>query len=403
MMKRLSHRARCMQPSPTLKVSALAKKMMKEGIEVINFGVGEPDFNTPEYIKVAAKQAIDDNFTRYTPSAGIIELKEAIIRKFQRDNGLVYEPKNILVSPGAKASLINVLMTVCDPRDEVIIPTPSWVSYESQVWLCDAHPEILEATMANNFKITAEQLSARIKKLRNSKVLILNSPNNPTGMVYTRSELEAIGEVCLENEIIILSDEIYEKLIYDGNEHISIASISPELKESTVVVNGVSKAYAMTGWRLGYMAGPEAIVSKAGEIQSHTTSCVNSITQRACVTALDEDDGSVESMRKEFSKRRDYMYERLSAIPEIHCVKPQGAFYIMADVRWYLNNNQRGITSSEELCSYLLSNYHLALVAGSAFQAEGFVRFSYANSVDNIRRGIEWFCEGLRSLVNLRK
>ncbi|MDP8211347.1 MAG: pyridoxal phosphate-dependent aminotransferase [Candidatus Stygibacter australis] len=400
MKKRLSHRARCMQPSPTLKVSALAKKMIKDGIEVINFGVGEPDFNTPEYIKIAAKQAIDDNYTRYTPSAGIIELKEAIIRKFKRDNGLEYEPKNILVSPGAKASLINVLMTICDPRDEVIIPTPSWVSYESQVWLCDAHPEILEASMANNFKITAEQLSARIKKLSNPKVLILNSPNNPTGMVYTRSELEAIGEVCLENEILILSDEIYEKLIYDGTEHVSIASLSPELKKNTVVVNGVSKAYAMTGWRLGYMAGPEEIVSKASEIQSHTTSCVNSITQRACVTALDEDDGSVEYMRKEFSQRRDYMFKGLNEIPEVHCMKPQGAFYIMADVSWYLKKNQRGINTSEELCSYLLSTYHLALVAGSAFQAEGFVRFSYANSVDNIRRGIEWFGEGLRSLIS---
>ncbi|MCF7911955.1 MAG: pyridoxal phosphate-dependent aminotransferase [Candidatus Cloacimonetes bacterium] len=398
-MKRLSHRARCMQPSPTLKVSALAKKMMKEGIEVINFGVGEPDFNTPEYIKQSAKQAIDNNYTRYTPSAGIPELKQAIIRKFQRDNGLNYEAENILVSPGAKASLINVLMTVCDPRDEVVIPTPSWVSYESQVWLCDAHPELLEATMSNNFKITAAQLSAKVKTLSNPKVLILNSPNNPTGMVYSREELQSIGEVCLENDMIILSDEIYEKLIYDGNQHISIASLSRELQDNTVVVNGVSKAYAMTGWRLGYMAGPEAIVKKASEIQSHTTSCVNSITQRACVTALDEDDGSVEKMRQEFSRRRDFMCSGLNGIAHVNCVKPQGAFYIMPDVSWYLENNQRGITSSEELCQYLLTNYHLALVAGSAFRAEGFVRFSYANSLDNIRKGIEWFDQGLQSLL----
>jgi aspartate aminotransferase len=399
-MKRLSHRARCMQPSPTLKVSALAKKMVKEGIEVINFGVGEPDFNTPDYIKQSAKQAIDDNFTRYTPSAGIPELKQAIINKFKRDNGLEYAPGNILVSPGAKASLINVLMAVCDPRDEVVIPTPSWVSYESQVWLCDAHPELLEAQMANDFKITAEQLSARVKCLSNPKALILNSPNNPTGMVYTREELQAIGEVCLANDMIILSDEIYEKLIYDGRKHVSIASLSKELQDITVVVNGVSKAYAMTGWRLGYMAGPEEIVQKASEIQSHTTSCVNSITQRACVTALEEDDGSVEQMRQEFSKRRDYMCSGLNRIAHVNCVRPQGAFYIMPDVSWYLENNVRGITNSEELCQYLLNNYHLALVAGSAFRAEGFVRFSYANSLENIRKGIEWFDQGLQSLLS---
>jgi len=399
-MKRLSHRARCMQPSPTLKVSALAKKMMKEGIEVINFGVGEPDFNTPEYIKRSAKQAIDDNFTRYTPSAGIPELKQAIINKFKRDNGLEYTPANILVSPGAKASLINVLMAVCDPRDEVVIPTPSWVSYESQVWLCDAHPELLAATMANDFKITAEQLSAKVKTLSNPKVLILNSPNNPTGMVYTREELQAIGEVCLANDILILSDEIYEKLIYDGRQHVSIASISKELQDITVVVNGVSKAYAMTGWRLGYMAGPEAIVRKASEIQSHTTSCVNSITQKACVTALDEDDGSVEQMRQEFSIRRDFMCSGLNEIAHVDCVRPQGAFYIMPDVSWYLENNVHGITNSEELCQYLLNNYHLALVPGSAFRAEGFVRFSYANSLDNIRKGIDWFNQGLQSLLS---
>ncbi len=399
MKKRLSHRARCMQPSPTLKVSALAKKMMKEGIEVINFGVGEPDFNTPEYIKEAAKQAIDANFTRYTPSGGIPELKQAIIRKFERDNGLHYQLENILISPGAKASLINVLLAVCDPRDEVVIPTPSWVSYESQVWLCDGHPTLLEASMENNFKITAAQLSTKLKTLSNPKVLILNSPNNPTGTVYTREELEAIGSVCLEHEILILSDEIYEKLIYDGAEHVSIASISEELEKSTIVVNGVSKAYAMTGWRLGYMAGPKEIVQKASEIQSHTTSCVNSITQKACVTALNEDDGSVERMREEFSRRRDFMCEGLNAVPHVRCTKPQGAFYIMADVSWYIKNNQQDISNSEELCQYLLSQHHLAMVAGSAFQAEGFVRFSYANSMDNIRKGILWFKRGLEEML----
>jgi aspartate aminotransferase len=397
--KRLSHRARYMLPSPTLKVSGLAKEMMSQGLEVINFGVGEPDFPTPDYIKASAKRAIDDNFTHYTPSAGILELKQAIVRKFERDNGLHYGTENILISPGAKASLINVLMSVCDPRDEVIIPTPSWVSYESQVWLCDGHPELIDAPMSDNFKITAKGLEHKISTLPNAKVLILNSPNNPTGTVYSREELAAIGDVCLKHEILILSDEIYEKLVYDGAQHVSIASISRELQDNTVVVNGVSKSYAMTGWRLGYMAGPAELVQKASEIQSHTTSCVNSITQKACVTALDEDDGSVEKMRLEFSRRRDHMYEALHEIPHISCTKPQGAFYIMADVSWYLENNALSIDSSEKLCSYLLEHYHLALVPGSAFRAEGFVRFSYANSMENICKGVSWFKAGLQSLI----
>ena len=396
---RLSHRANFIKPSPTLKISAIAKSMKKEGIEVVNFGVGEPDFNTPEYIKSSAKKAIDDNFTHYTPSAGIPELKEAIIQKLQRDNNLSYEPKNILVSPGAKASLINVLMSVCDPRDEVVIPTPSWVSYESQAWLCDAHPSLLVPERENNFKITAEQLENKIKELSNPKVLILNSPNNPTGTVYSREELKAIGEVCLRNEILILSDEIYEKLVYDGIKHESIASISPELQEITIVVNGVSKAYAMTGWRLGYMAGPCSIIQKASEIQSHTTSCVNSITQKACVTALNEDDGSVESMRQAFSHRRNHLCEKLNSIPHIKCQKPQGAFYIMADISWYLSNNKRAISNSAEFCEYMIRQYHLALVAGSSFRAEGYVRFSYANDLSEIDKGIEWFKVGLTNLV----
>lgn len=395
----LAHRARYVQPSPTLKVSALAKQMKAKGIDVINFGVGQPDFNTPDYIKESAKQAIDDNFTRYTASAGILELKEAIVRKLQRDNNLVYKPENILISPGAKASLFNVLMAVCDPRDEVIVPTPSWVSYESQVWLCDAHPELLEAGMENQFKITASQLEARIKRLYSPKVLILNSPNNPTGTVYSEQELAEIGEVCLENDILIISDEIYEKLIYDDLKHTSIAAISDELKKITVVVNGVSKAYAMTGWRLGYMAGAKEIVQKASEIQSHTTSCVNSITQKACVTALDEDDGSVERMRQQFAKRRDFMCDGLNKIENVSCLRPQGAFYIMADVRWYLNNNHKGINNTELLCEYLLKDYHLAVVAGSAFRAEGFVRFSYANSMDNIKIGLSRFEKGLKALT----
>lgn len=395
---RLSHRARDVKPSPTLEVSAMAKQMMRQGYEVINFGVGEPDFNTPEIIKNAAKKAIDENFTRYTPSAGIPELKKAIIQKFKRDNNLEYNPENILISPGAKASLINVLMAVCDPRDEVIIPSPYWVSYTSQVWLCDAHPAFISTDASNNFKMTAEQLDRKLHELSNPKALILNSPNNPTGAVYTREELEAIGEVCLKHGIMILSDEIYERLVYDGAEHVSIASLSEELKEITIVVNGVSKAFAMTGWRLGYMAGAKNIIQKASEIQSHTTSCVNSITQKACIVALEEDDGSVEKMRQEFSKRRVFMVEGLSSIEGVSCLNPEGAFYIMTDVSEYLKNNSQGINTTVDFCKYLLKNYQVALVPGSAFGVEGYVRFSYANSMENIRKGIEKLKECLASL-----
>ena len=259
----LSHRAKAIKPSPTLTVSALAKKMKAEGVDVINFGVGEPDFNTPDVIKRTAKKAIDDDFTKYTASSGIIELRQAISEKLLKDNNLKCNPNDILVSPGAKASIVFILMAICDPRDEIIIPTPYWVSYTSQVGMVDAHPVLLPTSMENNFKISAKQLDEALENLCNPKALILNSPNNPTGTVYSKKELEEIANVCLKHNILIISDEIYEKLIYDGTKHISIASINDEIREHAVVINGVSKAYAMTGWRLGYAAGPTEIIKYA--------------------------------------------------------------------------------------------------------------------------------------------
>jgi aspartate aminotransferase len=395
----LSHRARAIKPSPTLTVSAIANKMKAQGIDVINFGVGEPDFNTPEPIKEAAKKAIDNNFTRYTDSSGIKELREAIATKLKRDNNLDCNPRDILVSPGAKASIINVLMAVCDPRDEVIVPAPYWVSYTSQIEMVDAFPIIVPTNMSNNFQLRGKQLEDAILSLSNPKALIINSPNNPTGAVYGIKTLERIAEICLKHKILIISDEIYEKLIYDGKKHISIASISEEVRENTVVINGLSKAYAMTGWRLGYAAGPTNIIRCASEIQSHTTSCVNSMTQKAAVTALNECEDSVIAMCTEFEKRRNFIIEELLKIPNVRCNVPQGAFYAMPNVSYYLLNNKKNIFNSIQLCEYLLENFHIALVPGLAFGAPHLIRFSYALSMENIKNGVSRFAEGLKSIL----
>jgi len=395
----ISHRARAIKPSPTLSVSALARKMRAQGIDVINFGVGEPDFNTPEYVKTAAIQAIRDNFSRYTESSGIPELRQAIAAKLQRENNLACNPDDILVSPGAKASIINILMAICDPRDEVLIPSPYWVSYTSQVEMVDALPVIVPTDESNDFKVQPQALEAAILGLSSPKAFILNSPNNPTGAVYQQAELEALAEVCLRHKITIISDEIYEKLIYDQEQHVSIATVSDAVREMTILINGVSKAYAMTGWRLGYAAGPTEVIRMASRIQEHTTSCVNSMTQKAAVTALNQDDGSIERMRQEFEKRRNFLVTQLNQIPHVHCAMPRGAFYAMPNIAWYLQNNNRQITGSVKLCEYLLQNFHLAVVPGAAFGVDDYVRFSYANSMDNIREGLVRFARGLAALL----
>lgn len=396
----ISHRAKAIKPSPTLTVSALAKQLKTAGVDVINFGVGEPDFDTPYYIVEEAHKALEDGFTRYTESAGILELRKAITEKLKRDHDLDCNPNDILVSPGAKASIVFVLMTICDPRDEVLIPSPYWVSYTAQVEMVDAFPILLPTTMAKGFKITASQLEEVIKSLSSPKALILNSPNNPTGAVYTRKELEKIAEVCLRHEIIIISDEIYEKLIYDGLEHVSIATISKEVREQTILINGLSKAYAMTGWRLGYAAGPTDVIRSASRIQSHTTSCVNSITQKAAIVALRHNEDSITAMRDEFQKRRDFLVNELKNIPNIRCLMPKGAFYAMPNVAYYLQNNRKGITDTVGLCEYILKEFQVAIVPGSAFGAHKLVRFSYANSMKNIEEGLSRFKAALQSLIS---
>jgi aspartate aminotransferase len=388
------------QPSPTLTISNKANEMIAEGFDVVNFGVGEPDFNTPEYIKRAAIEAIEANFTRYTANAGIPELRRAICDKLYQDNQLKYEPKQILVSPGAKAAILNVLIAVCDVQDQVLMPAPYWVSYPYQAILANAEPVIIPTQEENAYKLTALELEEAIKTHPCSKVLLLNSPNNPTGAVYAKKELEEIAEICLKYNILVISDEIYERLVYDDTEHISLASISPEMQEQTIVINGVSKAYAMTGWRLGYAAGPSSIISAAGRVQEHATSCVNSITQKACVIALTEEDDSIENMRKEFEKRRNFLFAELNKLPHINCFKPQGAFYIMPNISWYLENNNQNIENCDQFCQILLEKHYVALVSGTSFGLDTNLRFSYANSIENLEKGVARFGDFLEELIS---
>jgi len=398
-MNQISNKARSIKPSATMAMDTKAKEMIARGVNVINFGVGEPDFNTPDYIKQAAIQAIYDNFTRYTAAAGIPELRKAVATKLESDNHLKYQPEEILVAPGGKIVISTILTAICNPGDEVIIPVPYWVSYPVQVELADGIPIFLEATKATDLKITANQLDNLLSSLKKPKALILNSPNNPTGAVYSQAELTQIAEVCQKHDILILSDEIYEKLIYDGEKHYSIAQVSAEIKKRTIVINGVSKAYAMTGWRLGYAAGPIEIIKATVNILSQTASCVNSITQKAAVAALTKEDGSTERMRREFEKRRDFIVTEIGRIPHVSCIRPKGAFYTMVDISYYLQNNDKGITNTSDLCLYLLEKAQISLVTGSAFGMENFVRFSYANSLENIKEGLIRFRTGLEDLL----
>lgn len=398
-MIKLSNKARAIKPSPTLAVMSKAKAYIAKGIDVINFGVGEPDFNTPEYIKEAGVKAIQDNFTRYTPTPGILPLREAIAKKFKEENNLEYEPSQILVSPGAKASIVFILMAICDAGDQVIIPSPYWVSYPDQVDIAGGKPLLLETKEEDNYKINPDDLKALIAENPNVKALMLNNPNNPTGAIYSKEELLLIGQICLENNILIIADEIYEKLVYDNAKHYSIAALKAEFKDITVIINGVSKAYAMTGWRLGYSVGPKYIMDAASSLQGHITSNTNSITQKAAIAALVKDDGSIENMRKEFEERKAFMHAELNKIAKVTTTAPQGAFYIMVNIDYYLKHNTKGLKNDVELCSYLLEEAKIAIVPGSAFGNDKLVRFSYANSMDNLREGVKRFAQGLESLI----
>jgi len=382
-----SRRVSQISPSPTLSITARAKKMQAEGINVIGFGAGEPDFDTPVNIKEAAKKAIDRGFTKYTPTAGTKELKDAICAKFKKDNNLEYSPDEIIVSCGAKHSIFNIILTLCDEDDEVILPSPYWVSYPEMIKVAGAKAVMLNTTKESNFKITPVQLEKAIGP--KTKLLILNSPSNPTGMVYSESELEELSRIITKAGIYCISDEIYEKVIYDP-QHVSIASFGEDIKKMTIVVNGVSKAYSMTGWRIGYAAGPKEIIQAMSNLQDHSTSNPTSIAQAASVEALSGSQDDLEKMVREFKKRRDFMVDRVNAITGISTIKPQGAFYCWVDISGILQKSANGkkIMNSMDLTDTLLNGAHVAVVPGGVFGDDNYIRLSYATSMENIIEGL---------------
>ncbi|MCB4792666.1 MAG: pyridoxal phosphate-dependent aminotransferase [Elusimicrobia bacterium] len=385
----LSDRAKTIKPSPTLAITAKAKALKEKGIDVVSFGAGEPDFDTPLNIKEAAKRAIDAGFTKYCPVEGTPDLRKAIADKLKKDNSLDYEPSQIIVSCGAKHSLYNLFQAVLNPKDEVIIPAPYWVSYPDMALLQGAKPKIVKTKESNDFKMTPESLKKAITK--RTKAVIINSPSNPTGSTYSKEELELLANVCLESKTLIISDEIYEKLVYDGFKFASIASLSREVKEQTVVVNGVSKSYSMTGWRIGYAAGPKEIIKAMTDIQSQSTSNATSISLKAATEALNGPQDEVEKMRQEFEKRRDYIVDRLNKIKGIKCFKPTGAFYVFPNVKKLLGKTYDGklISTTDELSEYLIEKALIAVVPGDGFGAPGYIRLSYANSMENISKGLD--------------
>lgn len=389
MKERLSSRAKQISPSVTLAIDAKAKQMMAQGIDVISFGVGEPDFNTPAHIGQAGIDAINSGFTRYTAAAGIADLKAAICAKFERDNGLTYTPDQIVVSNGAKHSLYNALQVLVEEGDEVIIPVPYWVSYTEMVKLAGATPVFVEATEENDFKLQVADLEAAVTE--KTRALMLNSPSNPTGMVYGEAELKAIADFCLKHNLFVISDEIYEELVYDGVKHHSIVTVEPKIKDLTIIVNGMSKAFAMTGWRIGYTASHIDIAKAMSSMQSHATSNPNSIAQKASVAALNGSMEPVHTMVAEFSKRREFMVERVNQIKGLSCRKPQGAFYVMANVKELFGKTIDGevVQDDLQLAALLLDKAHVAVVPGAAFGAAGYMRLSYATSMEKIEEGLD--------------
>ncbi len=384
----LSKRAKNISASLTLAISAKANKLKAAGEDVVSFGAGEPDFDTPEYICEAAREALEIGFTRYTSASGYEDLKKAVRDKFKRDNNLEYGTDQIIVSNGAKHSLFNTFQAILNPGDEVIIPVPYWLTYPETVKMGGGTPVYLETKEEEDFKINIDKFKNMINE--NTKALILNSPSNPTGSIYNKEELEEIAAVAVENEIIVVADEIYEKIVYDDNEHISIASLNDKIKDLTVVINGVSKSYAMTGWRIGYAAGPKKIIEIMSNIQSHATSNPNSIAQYASNTGLRGDHSFMEERRKKFEERRDYMYDKINSIDGLSCLKPGGAFYIMMNIENIIGKkikNQK-IKDSFSFADNLLDEKLVAVVPGVAFGADNFIRLSYANSLENIKKGL---------------
>ena len=384
----LAERMSKIQESMTLALSAKAKKMKREGIDVISLSAGEPDFGTPENIKEKAKEALSKNFTHYTTVSGIPELKEAIIKKFKKDNNLEYSPTEVIVSTGAKQALYNAVFALIGAGDEVLIPTPYWVSYRDQIIMAEGTPVFIETNEKKGFQFDINDV--RKKLTSKTKAILLNSPNNPTGVIYNEEVLKAVGEFALEHDLYVISDEIYEKISYNGIKVRSIVSLVPKLKNKAIIINGFSKAYAMTGWRLGYAVGPESIIKAMNKIQGQVTSCPNSIAQWAGIEALEGPQDSVSFMRNEFEKRRDFVMKKLDEIPNVSYVKPAGAFYIFLNISSYFGKSYENykIENSLSLSEYLLNEGKIALVPGSAFGQEGYLRLSYATSRENLEKAI---------------
>lgn len=384
----LSKRIAQISPSATLQITAAANKMVKEGKDVVAFGAGEPDFDTPDEIKAAAIEAIKCGFTKYTPTSGIPELKEAVAKKLKTENGLDYPASSIIVSCGAKHSLYNVLQVLLDEGDEVLVPVPYWVSYPEMVRLAGGVPIFVKTSFKGDLKTTPAELARYLTK--KTKVLILNSPSNPSGAVYRREELRVLAEFCVENNIYCLSDEIYEKIIFDGIEHVSIASFSPQMKKLTATVNGFSKSYSMTGWRLGYLAAEPEIVSAVSNLQDHSTSNPASISQKAALAAFSLGESFFEGVRKKFQERRDYIMSRLDGMGRLGYKRPEGAFYIFCDIK-------KTKMDSMMFAKRLLEEQYVALIPGAAFGCDDCVRISFATSMEKIKKGMdrieEWLCK----------
>ena len=397
-MERVAERTKRIKPSPTLAVTARAKELKAQGIDVVGFGAGEPDFDTPDNIKAAANAAITEGFTKYTPAGGTDDLKDAVIEKFKRDNNLSYARNEVLISCGGKHSLYNLFMAVLNPGDEIIIPAPYWVSYPDMALLADAEPVIVQGEEKTGFKITPTVLEKAITQ--KTRALVINSPSNPTGAAYTPDELKALVEVAMQKDLLIISDEIYEKMVYDGFVFSSVASLSDEIKQRTIVCNGVSKTYSMTGWRIGYAAGPAEIIGAMTKIQSQSTSNPTSIAQKAAVEALRGPQDSVDQMLKEFDQRRIYIVDRLNSFAGVSCLKPQGAFYVFPNISASFGKTGAGkkITGSGDLAAYLLESAKVAVVSGDAFGTEGYIRLSYATSMANIEKGLDRIEAALKEL-----
>lgn len=395
----LANRVKALTPSSTLAITAKAKELKEQGEDVIGLGAGEPDFNTPQYILDAAFVSMNEGQTKYTPSAGLPGLKKAIIKKFEQDQGLTYKPNEIIVANGAKHALYTLFQVLLNDGDEVIIPTPYWVSYPEQVKLAGGVPVYIEGLEGNQFKVTPEQIKSAISK--KTKAIIINSPSNPTGVLYTAEELMELGKVCLEENILIVSDEIYEKLVYGNHKHVSIAQISPELKEQTVVINGVSKSHSMTGWRIGFAAGNSQVIEAMTNLASHSTSNPTTTAQYAAIAAYNGSQEPVEEMRLAFEKRLEIIFEKLIAIPGFSCVKPQGAFYLYPNVKKAAE--MTGYSNVDDFVEALLVDAKVAVVPGSGFGTPDNIRLSYATSLELLEKAVErihQFVVSKSSIVN---